>query len=96
MEDSGQFPYSVCRKGVGRNFILCVECQRWAHKRCCGFSGRIRNNVDFHCKRCLSQAVLLREVEIELNVKVECVSKFCYLGDTLGASGGVEEGGSYG
>ena len=26
-----------------------------------------------------------REVEIEPNVKLECVPKFCYLGDTLGA-----------
>ena len=24
-------------------------------------------------------------------MKLECVSKFCYLGDTLGAEGGVEE-----
>ena len=29
--------------------------------------------------------------EIKHNVKLECVSKFCYLGDTLGAIGGVEE-----
>ena len=34
--------------------------------------------------------VLRREFEIEPNVKLECVPKFCYLGDTLGA-GGVGE-----
>ena len=34
--------------------------------------------------------VLQREVEIEPNVKLECVSKFCYLSDTLGAGGGVK------
>ena len=28
---------------------------------------------------------------IEPNLKLECVTKFCYLGDTLGARGGVEE-----
>ena len=43
----------------------------------------------------LLQSVLLKEVEIEPNVKLECVPKFCYLGealgDTLGAGGGVEE-----
>ena len=33
---------------------------------------------------------MLREVEIEPNVKLERVSKFCYLGDMLGV-GGVEE-----
>ena len=39
----------------------------------------------------LFQSVLLKEVVIELNVKLECVPKFCYLGDTLGAGEGVEE-----
>ena len=28
-----------------------------------------------------------REVEIEPTVRLECVPKFCYLGDTLGAEG---------
>ena len=31
---------------------------------------------------------MLKEVVIEPNVKMECVPKFCYLGDTLGALGG--------
>ena len=35
------------------------------------------------CKDC--------KVELEPGVKVECVSKFCYLGDTLGSGGGVVE-----
>ena len=39
----------------------------------------------------LFQSVLLKEVLIEPNVKLECVPKFCYLGDTFGAGGGVEE-----
>ena len=62
-----------------------------------GISGKLKNNVDFHCKRCvegengLLQSVLLKEVVIETNVKLECVPKFCYLGDTLGAGGGVKE-----
>ena len=38
------------------------------------------------------QSVLLKEVVIEPNVKLECVPKFCYLGDTLGAGGGVDCG----
>ena len=32
-------------------------------------------------------AVLKRKVEIEPNVKLECVPKFCYLSDTLSAGG---------
>ena len=38
-----------------------------------------------------AQVVLSSEVELEPGVKVECVSKFCYLGDTLGSGGGVVE-----
>ena len=57
----------------------------------------LKCNTDFHCRRCLEgknglfQSVLLKEVVIEPNVKLECVTKFCYLGDTLGAAGGAEE-----
>ena len=38
----------------------------------------------------LFQSILLKEVVIEPNVKLECVPKFCCMGDTLGV-GGVEE-----
>ena len=51
--------------------------------------------ADSRCRRCLdgdsAQVVLSSEVELEPGVKVECVSKFCYLGDTLGSGGGVVE-----
>ena len=75
----------VCRRGVS---IRCVECLRWVHKRCSGISGKLKSNVDFHCRRCLEgenglfQSVLLKEVVNEPNVKLECVPKFCYLGNT--------------
>ena len=39
----------------------------------------------------LFQSVLLKEVVIEPNVKLECFTKFCYLGDTSGVGGGAEE-----
>ena len=42
---------------------------------------------DFRCKRCLDEGlvvtVLQREVEIEPNVKLEFVPKFCYLVNNL-------------
>ena len=50
-----------------------------------------------HCRRRLEgknvlfQSVLSKEVVIEPNVELECVPKFCYLDDTLGAGGGVGE-----
>ena len=62
-----------------------------------GISGKLKSNVDFQCRRCLEgehglfQSVLLKEVVIEPNVKLECVPKFCYLGDILGLRGGVED-----
>ena len=38
------------------------------------------------------QSILLKEVWFEPHVKLECVTKFCYLGDTVGVGGGGEEG----
>ena len=35
-EVSGEHPCGVCRKGVRRNSIFCVECHRWVHKGCNG------------------------------------------------------------
>ena len=70
---------------------------RWVHERCNGISGKLKSNVDFYCKRCLEaendlrQSVLLKEFVVEPNVKLECVPKLCYLGDTICAGGGVEE-----
>ena len=61
-----------------------------------GISGKLKYNVDSQCRRWfegkdgLFQSVLLKEVVIELHVKLEFVPKFCYLGDTLKAGGGVE------
>ena len=88
----------MCRQGVGDNSIKCIKCiacNKWIHKKCSGISGRLGYVADFHCKRCLdgdsAPAVLLSEAELEPGVKVECVSKFCYLGDTLGSGGGVVE-----
>ena len=94
-EDSGKYPCGVCKQGVGDNSIKCVACHKWVHKRCSGISGRLGYVADFRCRRCLdgdsAQVVLSSEVELEPGVKVECVSKFCYLGDTLGSGGGVVE-----
>ena len=97
VENSGEHPCGFFRKGVCKNSILC-QCLRWVHKRCSGISGRLKSNADFHYRRCLEgnhvKPVLLKEVVIEPNVKLECVPKFCYLGYTLGAGGGLQEAAS--
>ena len=86
-----------CLQEGSCNTIRCVECLRWVHKRCSGILGKLKSNTDFHCRRCLEgenglfQSVLLKEVVIKPNVKLECVTKFCYLGDTLVAGRGAEE-----
>ena len=85
-ENSGKYPCGMCREGVGDNSIKCVACHKWVHKRCSGISSRLRYDADFRCRRCMdgdsAQVVLLSEVELEPGVKVECVPKFCNLGDT--------------
>ena len=77
-EESGKYPCGVCRQGVGDNSIKCVACHKWIHKWCSGISGRLGYVADFHCRGCLdgdsAPVVLLSEVELELGVKVECVS----------------------
>ena len=94
-KNSGKHPCGVFGEGVASNSILCVECLRCVHKRCSGIMEELKSNVDFRCRSCLEESpvktVLKREVEIEPNVKLECVPKFCYLGDTLGAGGGADE-----
>ena len=69
----------------------------WVHKRCSGITGRLKSNVDFHCRRCregengLVQSVLVKEVVIEPNVKLSVCTQVLLSGVTLGAGGGVDE-----
>ena len=61
----------------------------WIHNRCSGISGMLKSNADFHCRRCLEgenslfQSVLLKEVVIECNVKMECVPSSAILATLL-------------
>ena len=97
-EDLGKYPWEVSKKGVGRNSIQCTICEKWVHKRCSGVKGNLRNVVDFTCKKCAGP---VESVELKLDEKsqfvlnsgevLECVDKFCYLGDMIGRGGGVEE-----
>ena len=52
--------------------------------------------VGFVCSRCVhgharETAEVRKEMEIDGDGKVECVGKFCYLGDMIGSGGGAEE-----
>ena len=52
-ENSGKWPCSVCRKGVGRNSIRCVSCNKWVHKKCSNVKGRLNTVADFKCPTCV-------------------------------------------
>ena len=81
---------------TGAIYFLCLYLTFYAAILCAGPVVCFLYNI-FHCRKCLEgehglfQSVLLKEVVSEPNVKLECVPKFCYLGDTLGVGGGVEE-----
>jgi len=49
----------------------------------------------YRCKMCVDgdsrQSEVLREISLGLGKNLECVGKFCYLGDSIEAGGGAEE-----
>ena len=85
----------MCGKGVERNSIQYVDCSKWIHKRCSGYKGVLKEGLQYQCPRCSGKIlnIVAPDEIIEINLgddKIECVQKFCYLGDMLGAEGGVE------
>ena len=96
VEKVGKDPCSVCQKGVGCNSILCTQCRLWVHKKCCGISGRLKKTmeVDYRCPVCVRGVRANNEIENKKEImlgqeSLECVDKFCYLGDMIGAGGGA-------
>ena len=45
LKDSGEYPCSVCRKGVGSNSIYCAGCSHWVHKKCNGVIGSLNRTL---------------------------------------------------
>ena len=92
---SGKYPCGVCKKGVGSNSIICTSCNSWIHKKCSGISGKLKSVSDYRCKTCIegipAQGEAVEEISLGSDQKLECVDKFCYLGDMIGAGGGAEE-----
>jgi len=94
VENSGKWPCKICRKGVGANSIKCTSCNAWIHQRCSGLSGPLQGVLGFRCGWCVNGSPVkevVQDTEIGHCVKLEGVEKFCYLGDMIGAGGGVEE-----
>ena len=53
VKEGGKDSCGVCRKGVGVNSIQCVGCQKWVHKKCSGIKGRLKQDPQFKCARCM-------------------------------------------
>ena len=94
LKDSGKYPCSVCRKGVGANSIYCAGCSHWVHKKCSGVIGSLKSNPDYRCSRCKGTA---RPIDgrpqnewLVQDKNLDVVDSFCYLGDTIGAGGGCD------
>ena len=88
LKDSGEYPCSVCRKGVGSNSIYCAGCSHWVHKKCSGVTGSQKSNPDYRCSRGKGTARPIdgrphNEWFLMQDKKLDVVDSFCYLGDTI-------------
>ena len=93
---SGKFPCGVCGRGVGRNSIQCGGCQKWVHKKCSGVKGKLKEDLGYRCGKCVGgvraeSCADEQEAVLVDGSSFECVNRFCYLGDMLGAAGGCGE-----
>ena len=50
LQSSGEFPWAVCRTGVGSNSIFCNGCKHWVHKKCSGLKC-LTKDPDYRCTR---------------------------------------------
>ena len=76
LQTSGKYPSAVCSR-----------CLFWVHKRCSDIPGRLVEDPDFRCRRCLGNAWVIDGrpcVELQLaDGKLDVVDSFVYLGDCL-------------
>ena len=95
-QDRGEFPCSICGRGVGANSIRCTTCNRWVHRRCSGIAGSLQAaSIAFKCRKCTGliarTSVAGDGTQLEVDGEAyEVVNKFCYLGDMLDSGGGAE------
>jgi len=64
----------------------CTSCQKWVHRKCSGIKGSMYKVIKtFICTGCVNPVTSTgcTCVHISVNVNLESVDKFCYLGDML-------------
>ena len=94
LKDSGEYPCSVSRKGVGSNSVYCTRSLHWIPKKCSGVFGRLKLNPDY-CSRCKGTALTTdrrpyNEWLLVQDKKLDVVDSFCYLGDRIGTGSGCD------
>jgi len=87
MQQSVDWPCGVCGRGVGNNSIQCTSCQKWVHRKCSGVKGSMyKVRKKFVCRGCVNPVTSTgcTSVHTGVNVNLELVNTFSYLGDMLG------------
>ena len=79
---------------MGRNSIQYGGCRTWIHKKCSEVKGKLKEDPGYRCAKCVKGGCALggvdeQEVVLEDGSSLECVNRFCYMGDMLGAAGAV-------
>ena len=94
LQDSGKFPCTVCRTGVGRSSIWCSKCNLWVHYKKCSCLKTLAEDMFYECPHCRGEPGVrpidgrpFKEVEVG-DCVLEAVDRFYYLGDMLSAGGG--------
>ena len=59
LQTSGKYPYAVRRKGTGMNSTFCSGYSFWVHKKCSDILGRLVEDLDLSCRRCLGNAQVI-------------------------------------
>ena len=96
--ESGKYPCGICGKGVGRNSIQCGGCKTLLHRKCSEVKGKLKEDPSYGCAKCIRGGCAEggadeQEMVLEDGGSLDCVNVYrsCYLGDMLGATGGVGE-----
>ena len=84
-------PCGVCWRRVMANSVLCTKCGNWVHGKCAKIN-RVTTRLAMHfvCSKCRGIKEGTMDLIEKLCDKVETLNEFCYLGDSLNASGGCE------
>ena len=81
---------------MSRNSIQCRECNKWIHKKYSGVKGKLKEDPGFRCVKCVRGGCAEggaeeQEVVLENGSCLECINRFCYLGDMLETAGSFAE-----